>query len=286
MITIIADTTSCLAPEIASNLDIPYLPQLIIFGDQTFRDDTELNSDAFIQRLKTSPTLPKTSAPPPSLYTPIYEKWSKMGSDMIVLCPSSDLSGTTRSASIAAQDFPDAKIHIIDTRTIGSGLAELILYARELAQEGHTADEIITAVKEMGSREALYFLVDTLEYLYKGGRIGGAKALFGSILQVKPILELKDGRIDAVESRRTKNKALLRLKELIYHQCPHGPKAHLSLMHGGNIEEATNFAEELSQKLGIPHIPIYYLPPAIMVHAGPGIIAVSFFRTTNATKPN
>jgi len=278
MTTIIADTTSCLSIDTVNQLGIPYLPQIIVFGDQTYRDDTELNSDAFIQRLKSSPALPKTSAPQPSLYTPIYDELYKKGESMIVVCPSSDLSGTVRSATIAAQDFPKADIRIIDTRTIGSGLGELVLFAHQLVLKDDKPHHIAEAVQEMASRVKLYFLVNTLEYLYKGGRIGGAKALFGSVLQVKPILELRNGRSEAVESQRTKNKALARFREIIYAECPFGPDSHLTIMHGGNIEEAASVANEFSQKLNINHIPVYYLPPAIMVHAGPGVLAVSFFK--------
>ncbi|MCE1255493.1 MAG: DegV family protein [Anaerolineae bacterium] len=279
MITIIADTTSCLSLDTVNQLGIPYLPQFIVFGDQMYRDDTELNSDAFIQRLKSSPTLPKTSAPQPSLYTPIYRECVERGDTVIVICPSVELSGTFRGASVAAQDFAGADIRIIDSRSIGSGLGELVLYARKLVQEGRSADFIVNAVKEMASREKLLFLVDTLEYLYKGGRIGGARALVGSVLQVKPILELRNGRAEAAESLRTKSRALTRFKQMIYEGCPHGDHSHLTIMHGGNIEEAALLANEFSTQLEISNIPLYYLPPAIMVHAGPKVIAVSYYKS-------
>lgn len=278
MITIIADTTSCLTLEETSRLGIPFLPQYIIFGDEQYRDDTELNSDKFLEKLKKSPILPKTAAPEPSLYTPIYDEQAKAGNSMIVLCPSTDLSGTFRGASIAAKDFPDADIHILDTRSIGSGFGELVLFAYQLAKNGNDIQTIIQSVKTMSNRENLYFLVDTLEYLYKGGRIGGAKALFGSILQVKPLLQLINGRIEAVENLRTKHKAISHLKKVVYKDCPHDDSAHLTVMHGGNEVEAKQFADELSSNLGISRIPINYLPPAIMVHGGPGLLAVSYFK--------
>jgi DegV family protein with EDD domain len=278
MIKIIADTTSCLSPQKAQELGIAFLPQFIIFGDQQYRDDTELNSDKFLEKLKSSSKLPKTAAPQPSLYTPIYEELSKQGHSLVVLCPSTDLSGTFRGASIAAQDFPQADIHILDTRSVGSGLGELVLYAHQLAQLDKDTPTIIAAVKEMASREKLLFLVDTLEYLYKGGRIGGAKALFGSVLQVKPILELRNGRAEPVESLRTKQKALAHFKNLIRSECPEGDVSHLSIMHGGNLAEAQSLAEEFKDQFKISSIPIYFLPPAMLVHAGPGVIAVSFFK--------
>jgi DegV family protein with EDD domain len=278
MIKIIADTTSCLSTQKAQELGIPYLPQFIIFGSQQFRDDTELNSDKFLEKLKASTNLPKTAAPQPSLYTPIYEEGYKRGDSMIVLCPSTELSGTFRGASVAAKDFPLADITILDTRSIGSGFGEMVLFAYQLAQQCKDVSTIIDAVKEMASRERLLFLVDTLEYLYKGGRIGGAKALFGSVLQVKPILELRNGRAEAIESQRTKHKAMARFKQLIEADCPQDDSAHLSIMHGGNLAEATTLAEDYKKRFHINHIPVCYLPPAILVHAGPGVIAVSYFK--------
>jgi len=280
MIKIIADTTSCIPPLVAQELGIPILPQFIIFGEKQFRDDTELNSERFLDKLKASPTLPKTAAPQPSLYTPIYEDFLKQGHSIIVLCPSSELSGTIRGASVAAKDFPSADITILDTRSIGSGFGEMVLFAHQLALQGKDVPTIIEAVKEMASREKLLFLVNTLEYLYKGGRIGGAKALFGSVLQVKPILELKNGRAEAAESLRTRHKALARFKQLIELDCPKGNSSRLTIMHGGNFDEALSLAGEFKIRYNLDNIPIYYLPPAIMVHAGPGVIAVSFFKTS------
>ncbi len=129
----------------------------------------------------------------------------------------------------------------------------------------------------MSKREHVYFLVDTLEYLKKGGRIGGAQALLGSILQVKPILTLKDGKAEPFESQRTKVKALARLKELAKNECPVGVECYVSVMHGAATAEAEILVKDLSELLQIKEIRFYDLPPAIMVHAGPGVLAISYF---------
>jgi DegV family protein with EDD domain len=277
MIQIIADTTASLPVEQAKSLGIPYLPQIIIFGEESFRDDSEMDTDTFLKKLKASNTLPKTAAPPPELYHPFYAKYAGQGDTSIVITPSKDLSGTFRGAEIGAQDFPNADIRIIDSRTVAGGLGSLVLCANQWAKNGLPADEIVKKVESMAKREKVFFLVDTLEYLYKGGRIGGAQALFGSILQVKPLLTLKDGRTEPVESQRTKKRALARLKEIIMSDCPHSPEAYLSVMYGEAESEARQFSAELSALLGIKDIPIYRLPPAILVHAGPGSLAVSYF---------
>jgi DegV family protein with EDD domain len=277
MIRIISDTTSGIPVSKAAELGISYLPQIIIFGDQSYRDDTEMDSKMFMERLRSSPALPKTAAPPPQLYCPFYEEFSAKGDTMIVLCPSSDISGTTRSASVAAKDFPDADIRVIDTRTVGAGLGSMVYQTLEWVKQGLDADTIVEKVIEMGKRNRIYFYVDTLEYLFKGGRIGGAQALMGSLLQVKPLLIFHDGHIDSFESLRTKKRAQARLREIVMKECPSDPSSNLAIMHAEVEEEALIFANDFKNVFSFTNIPIVELPPAIIVHAGPGTVAISFF---------
>ena len=131
----------------------------------------------------------------------------------------------------------------------------------------------------MANREKNYFVVDTLEFLHRGGRIGGAKALFGSVLQIKPILKLENGQAEPVESQRTQRKALNRLIELVTEESPHSEEAHVCVMHGDSLEKAKELADRLSQQLNIPTVRIFDLPPAFLTHTGPGILGVSFFTT-------
>lgn len=281
MVKIIADTSSGIPPEEAKAKGIYYLPQIIVFGEKTFRDDTEMNNELFLQMLAVAPALPKTAAPPPALYTPIYQEIIDAGETAIVLCPSAQLSGTFRSATVAAQDFPGKDIRIIDTLTVAGGLGSIVLQASKWVEEGLDADTIESNINQMAARERVYFMVDTLEYLHKGGRIGGAQALFGSILQVKPILTLNAGRIESAESQRTKSKALQRLVELIAAEYPKGEEGYLTLSHGNAQDTIPKLAMMIEEKIGITSIPIFDLPPAILVHAGPGVIEASFFRKPN-----
>jgi len=277
MIHIIADTTSTIPPQKAAELGIAYLPQIIVFQENSYRDDTEIDSTTFLTKLRASNTLPKTAAPPPALYTPIFEALATPENTLIIITPSSEVSGTFRSATVAAQDFPNADIRIIDSRTIASGLASIVIQAVEWVNQGLSADSVEANIRDMCSRNHVYFVVDTLEYLYKGGRIGGAQMLFGSILQVKPILKLQDGKTQPVESQRTQKRAFARLKEIITAECPRSEKAFLTIGQGDALADAQKFAEDLKQILGVKDIPIYELPPAILVHAGPGVLSFSFF---------
>ncbi|MGD1994862.1 MAG: DegV family protein [Anaerolineae bacterium] len=282
MVRIVSDTTSGLPLEVAAEHGVAMVPQIIVFGEETYRDDTEMDTEAFLERLRASETLPKTAAPPPALYEPIFEELTAEGDTVICLHPSTELSGTVRSATVAAQDFPEADIRVVDTRTIAAALATMVILAAEWAQEGVDADTIIERVQGLIARQRLYFLVDTLEYLHRGGRIGGAKALLGGLLQIKPILTLEDGRVDALEQQRTRKRALARLRQLIVEGegQPGRPDAHLAVMHVDAEDEARDLAEYFAEALDLSpdQIPIYLLPPAIVVHGGPGILGATYFR--------
>jgi DegV family protein with EDD domain len=277
MITIITDTTSSLTTKRANDLNIPYLPQIIIFGQDSYRDDTEIDTATFLKKLREFPTLPKTAAPPPALYTPIYKEEIEKGNSIIVITPSSEVSGTARSATVAAEEFPGADIRIIDTRSIAAGLGSVVLQSLEWVKQGLDVDTVEAKIRDMASRERLFFIVDTLEYLQKGGRIGGAAALVGSLLQVKPILTIRNGRAEAVESQRTKKRAIARIKEIVENECPRSDDAWLSVSHCDAEDEAIALANDLKEMTGIQNIPIYELPPAIVVHAGPKVLEVSYF---------
>lgn len=277
MVKIIADTLSCFSVEEAKKLGVDFIPQIIQFGEQSYRDDTEMDSTTFLQKLRSSSTLPKTAAPPPALYEPLYRQYSAEGHSIVVICPSAQVSGTVRSAEVAAKEFPNADIRVIDTLTIGAGLGTLVRCAVEWANAGLDANTVERNVKEMAKRERLYFVVNTLEYLQRGGRIGKAQALIGSLLQVKPILTFRDGHTEPFESQRTKRKALARIVEVVRSECPSGNGSHLCLMQGDAEKDAEALSVEFKQILGISEIPVYFLPPAILVHAGPGALGISFF---------
>ena len=277
MVKIVADTTSGLPRQLLKNLGIPLIPQIVCFGEDSYRDDTELDTAMFLQKLKASSVLPKTAAPPPALYHPIFEQAIRDGEEVVVVAPSAKVSGTVRSAEVAAQDFPNLKVHVVDTQTIAGNLASLVLLAQEWASENCTAETIVNRLIEWIPRGRIFFLVDTLEYLQKGGRIGGAKALLGEMLQIKPILCLQNGQVEPFEQQRTKRRGLARFLGIIEEQCPKNADSHLCVMQADAIQEAEALASELRTKMDLKTIPIYELPPAIVTHGGPGVLGIGFF---------
>jgi DegV family protein with EDD domain len=277
MIHIITDTTSGLPCEFAQKYHIPVIPQIINFENKSFYEGIDIDNAEFMRLLKGSKVLPKTAAPPPDLFVKEFKKLVHLKEPIFCIHPSSDVSGTVRSALTAALEFPKADIRVIDTRTIGSPLATLVQLAAEWDEAGMSADIIEKNIKQMVPRNRVYFLVDTLEYLAKGGRIGGAAALLGSVLKIKPILILKDGHVDQFEKERTQKRAINRLIELVKTQAAGNGNAYVSVMHAAVPELARDFAGFLCAELNICNIPILDVPPAIVTHGGPGILAAAFF---------
>ena len=277
MIKIIADTTCRLPLDDIKNVGIETRPQFITFGTETSRDDTEINTEGFLEKLRASKTLPGTAAPPPALYTPIYEAILAAGDTALVLTPSSKVSGTFRSATVAAGDFQTDQIHIIDSKTVAGGLGSLVLAAKNWADAGLTIDELKENVIEMASRERLFFLVPTLEYLHKGGRIGGASKLFGTLLQIVPILTVKDGQVEPFDKVRTVKQAVRTIVDLTAGYCKDNPEAYLTVSECDSEPLLTQVIQELTAATGIQDIPRHTVPPAIVVHGGPGLIEISCF---------
>ncbi len=277
MTRIVADTTSGIPPDMGRQLGIPLIPQIINFGDESFREGVDLDQASFMARLRASKALPKTAAPYPGDFIEAYERLAADGDSVVSIHPSVDVSGTVRSALTAREACPSVDIRVIDTRTIAGPLASMVLEADRAAKAGAGADEVESLLRGMIERARIYFMVDTLEYLQRGGRIGGASALLGSVLQIKPILTFVDGRIDQFEKERTKGRALERVRQLVLSDVDRSGQAHLTVMHAEAPKEAEEMAASLRTRLGGAEILIMDLVPAIITHAGPGALAVGFF---------
>ncbi len=277
MTIIVADTTCSLPRDLLAQRGIPTVPQVVIFGEDAYHDDRELDTATFLQKLKASPALPKTAAPEPPLYYPIYKAALDKGESVIVIAPSAKVSGTVRSAEVAAQEFPGLDVRVIDSLTVSCNLGSMILVADDMAKAGKSADEIEAKIRAMIPRGRIFFVVDTLEYLAKGGRIGGAKKLLAELLEIKPILTIRDGQVEPFEQQRTKKRAMARLAEVVAEECPRTGESYLSVLQVEAESEAQAFVATLKEHVSVTEIPIYELPPAIVVHGGPKTMGVGFF---------
>jgi DegV family protein with EDD domain len=280
MVHIVTDTTAGLSQDIAARYDIPVIPQVIHFGQESFLECQEMDSRTFMERLLTSQALPQTAAPPPELFHEHFERFAADGEPILCIHPSSKVSGTVRSASVARQAFPDADIRVMDTLAIGAPLGRMVAKAAEWADGGVDADAIWQRLQAMIPQVRIYFTVDTLEYLQRGGRIGGAKALLGTILRIRPVLTWREGQVEPGFNERTTRRAIQRLVSLACEQAPRDRDPMFSVMHAAVPEVAEQIVEQLRESFGSGaglDIWVTDMVPAIVTHAGPGAVAVGFF---------
>ena len=277
MVHIITDTTSGLAPEIAARYDIPVIPQIINFGHESYRECEEMDSVTFLDRLRQSDVLPQTAAPPPEWFHEPFRRYSADGEPILCLHPSAKVSGTVRSATIARQSFPDADIRVMDTLSLGGPLAWMVTRAAEAAEAGEDADTIWARLEDMRARQRIHFTVDTLEYLQRGGRIGGAKVLLGNLLSVRPILDWVDGQVEPRTNERTRKRALRTIMGIVFEAAPRDRDPLFSLMHASAPDVAEALTDELQAEFGHASLIVQDLVPAIVTYGGPGAVGLGYF---------
>ena len=278
MVKIITDTLSGLSPEWAAQHGVPLIPQVIVFGEESFLEIDEISVDEFLSRLKSAKELPHTAAPPPGLFIKAFHALEADKNTIICIHPTADMSGTVRSAEIAkAESYPNADIRIVDTRTIGAQLGTLVQMAVEWMEAGQDADNIVAGLEALIPRLRTHFVVATLEYLQRGGRIGGAAAIVGQLLQVKPILTIRDGRTEALARERTKKRAMARFRDLVMEEIDPGISPAVVIMHCEAERDAEELAQYFRTELGSDDVEVTHLVPAIVTHAGPGTLGICFF---------
>ena len=274
-IAILTDSTAYLDEKYNKKHNVHVIPLNLHWDGDTFKDNVDITPDEFYSRLSKSSTLPTTSQPSSGEFEEFYKKFTKDYDSVIVALISSGISGTVDSAQIAQKATKDIKVEVIDTKTTSGGLAMIVKAIVEAVESGKSAKEITSLAHLIAESTGTYLVVDTLKYLHKGGRIGGASRYFGTALNIKPILYLNnEGKIDAFEKVRTKKKAVSRLVELVNEKAG-GKKCHVAIMHAQAMEEAEAMRDMIKQKMDCYEIEISDLSPVIGAHVGEGTLGVS-----------
>ncbi len=268
-VAVVTDSAADLDPEVAASLGIEVVPLVTIFGSDEFRTGVDMTTDEFWQRL-TAPgaPFPRTAAPSPVAFRTAFERAFAGGADAIVCVNiAGTLSATVRSAQMAAAELPDREIHVIDTWSASMCIGVLAELAARRAAEGRSAAEIAAEVESRVPDIGFYVMLDTLEYLRRGGRISGARAALGTMLSVKPILTIDHGVIEQVERARTRSRARERLVDL----CVERPAERMAVVQGMS-PDADEFAAELVARSGLPPEAVtrHTFGPSIGTHVGPG----------------
>jgi DegV family protein with EDD domain len=278
MIKIVTDSTAYLPEEIVRQHDICVVPLYVHFGTEAFREGVELSNEEFYRRLKEAPELPTTSQPSAGEFHEVFAPLIDAGHEIITLTISSKLSGTWNSAMAAKEMLPDAPISVVDSLSTSVGLHLMVDAAIEAAAGGATRQEIVDQIERAKQEMQLFFVVDTLEYLAKGGRIGNAKAFLGTILKVKPILVLQDGAIEPLEQVRSKSKATARMLDLVEEYVGgNGRTSKVAVTHALVPKDAELIGQELVGRLGCGQPLMGELGPVIGTHTGPGMVGIAAY---------
>jgi DegV family protein with EDD domain len=277
-VAIVTDSTAYIPKELSKQLNISVVPLILIWGADSFEDGIDMLPEDFYKRMENSKVIPSTSQATIPAMQKSFERLIEQGYDVLGIFISSKFSGTVQSAIQAREMIQNGqdKIAILDSFFTTMALGWPVLTAARAADAGENLAACKQLAEKACNRTGVMFVVETLEYLRRGGRIGGAQAMLGTILNVKPLLEMQDGKIEAVEKIRTKRKALIRMLDLVEEKISGQTPIRLAIVHANAEVEALALLETARQRFNPVESIISPLSPVIGTHAGPGTVALAY----------
>lgn len=276
-IAVVTDSTAYLSDEIVSAYGITVVPLVVIWGEETLLDNIDIGPEAFYERLSTAEVMPSTSQATIQTFADVFMKLHAEGYDILTVVISSALSGTMDSAIQAKKMVPDANITLIDSQTTSLPLAFMAMAAARAAKRGASLEECTKIVETVRDHTQVFFAVDTLEFLHRGGRIGGASRFLGTALGLKPILYLEEGKIEALEKVRTSKRAHGRLVELVEAGVDgNSPINFVGVVHAASEGTATELLNAVQEKFNPNELMLASISPVLGTHTGPGTIGIAY----------
>lgn len=275
---IVTDSTCDMPPEWLAAHDVVMVPLTVLFGTESYLDWIELRPDEFFQKLAASPGLPKTSQPAPAAFTEAYQELADQGFEEIVsIHLSGPLSGTIQSATLAAADAP-VPVHVVDTHLVSMGIVPALMEAMRARDEGASGTQVADVAREAAAKTRLFFLLDTLEYLVKGGRAGRAQALAASLLNIKPILEVnRDGIIEPYKKVRGERQAMQALVDTVVEDSAKHGRLKVGLLHACHPDRMAQLhAMIMESDADVEIISEGVVGAVIGTYAGPGALGVTY----------
>ena len=276
-VAIVTDSTAYLPEDLVFSYNISVVPLVVIWGEETLRDNIDITPNQFYKRLSQAKTMPSTSQATINDFANVFEKLHKDGYEIFTIVLSAALSGTMDSAIQAKEMVPEARVEIIDSQFTSIPLAYMALSAARAAKKGASLEKCIEIVETIRENTQVYFAVDTLEFLHRGGRIGGASRFLGTALNLKPILYLNDGKVEALERVRTLKRAHNRLIELLETSVD-GRKTinMMGVVTAGTQDSASELLKEILDKFDPKEVMLANLSPTLGTHTGPGTVGVAY----------
>ena len=256
-VKIIGVTSTGMSPETAQQLGLTIVPLRVNFGTETLRDSVDISPAAFLDRLAASKQFPTTSQPPAGDFLTVFQDLRAAGHEVLCVLLSNKLSGTVMSANAAKEQLHDEHVHVFDTLNVAVGEVIMVTEAARMAQAGRSVSEIVQRLEFMRDKMHLYFVVDTLEYLAKGGRVSNAQAFIGTVLQMKPILQVENGLVEGAERIRTTSKAHARLRHIVEEGIRGKSNVQVAVMYTTIKDKAQKLADEIRADYHLPEVPVY-----------------------------
>ena len=277
-IALVTDSTTYMPPELVKKYNISVAPQVLIWGDDTYRDGVDIQSSEFFTRLKTAKLMPTTSQVAVISFQEIFQDLVDNGYDVLALLVSSRLSGTVQSAMQAKDLMSSAreKVNIVDSQSVAMALGFQVLAVARALEDGASLQDAIALAEKSYQYTGVFFAVDTLEFLHRGGRIGGAQRFLGTMLNMKPILAIQDGRVEGIERIRTKAKAHDRVLELTVEKVAGRTPVRLATLHANAADDARTLLTRAEQALKPVESIFTEVSPTVGTHAGPGTVGLAF----------
>lgn len=275
-ILIVSDSSASLPEELVAALDIRIIPLWLVWDEKSFLDGVDIDPHTFYQRLAKAKTLPTSTQPSAMEFRKFFEDLAGDCTGIVCVLASSKISGTVDSAQ-AAQEFSPVPVKVVDSGFSAMGLGLIAAVAARTAAAGASLGVVAASAEKIRDEVNLLFVVDTLEYLHKGGRIGGAKRLLGTALDIKPLLHFDQGTIQPLSQARTKKKAVKELLDIANQRLSGNQMAEAAIMHVDCLEEAEQLREEVIKQYAPPLIHISDVSPVVGTHVGPGALGLAFY---------
>ncbi|HHT05795.1 MAG TPA: DegV family protein [Hydrogenispora sp.] len=276
-IKIVTDSTADLSPELKKRYGIEVVPLTVHFGEEVYYDGVDLTQDEFLDKVNTSPDFPKTGQATPAAFLELFRRLGAEGNEIFYVGISAELSGTYASSCLAAQELADASIATVDSRNLSMGIGILALHAAEMAEQGLSLEEITDRITAMTARVRTSFIVNSLDFLYKGGRLTRTQALVGNVLQIHPRIEVVDGKMCVPEKfRGSKSKANARLLEWATANQARIDDNWISVTHCRDEESANLIASQLREMGLARNVVITEAGAVISTHCGPGTVGIIY----------
>jgi DegV family protein with EDD domain len=273
---LVTDSTAYIPDKLVEKYGIIVAPQILLWGEETFLDGVSITPAEFYARLQSTDVMPTSSQATPAYFIDMFKPLVEEGANILAILISTKLSGTIQSAVQAREQYPGATIEIVDSESTAMCLGFQVLAAARALEAGKSFAEVLAIAQNAKNHTGVYFAVETLEFLHRGGRIGGASKLLGTALNIKPLLAVIDGRVESIEKVRTKNKAYDRLLDVLADEIDGKPNLRLATLHASAEEDAMMLLEKAQARFNPIETIVAEVSPVVGTHAGPGTCGLAY----------